>query len=410
MKKTIKDLNVIEKRVLVRVDFNVPIEDGTICDDARIRASLPTIQYLIEQRARIILISHLGRPAGFVVENLRLTPIAERLSQLLQVSVTRVNNCIGPEVQEAVRDLQPGQILLLENVRFHPGELVNDSHFAARLASTADVFVNDAFASLHRAHASTVGVTRFIPAVAGLLVESEILNLRKIQNQIRPPVVVLLGGIRLVDKAHFIGDHITHGSRILTGGVLANTFLKAQGFDVGQSRVENEVSVICKEILVDAGRHLDLPIDVVVVDELAPQAKQRVVHVNHIPSTGMIVDIGPQTVERYSAALQSASTIIWNGPAGATQFKEFSAGTYALARKIASLPNAISIAGGGDTLAVLDQAGLIEKFDYVSTGGAAFLEALENKPLPGIQALLDKDEDFSNVSLSGQMPGGGQFP
>jgi phosphoglycerate kinase len=393
MKKTVKDVEVNGKRVLVRVDFNVPMEDGKIVDDGRIRASLPTIRYLIEQRAKVILLSQLGRPSGFVVENLRMNPIAEHLTNLLHTQVAKVNNCVGPEVDEAIQAMEPGQVLLLENVRFHPGEMVNDPHFAARLASCADIFVNDAFASANRTHASIVGVARHLPAVAGLLMESELQGLRRVQSLIHPPVVVLLGGARLIDKAHFVDDNLEHHNLVLLGGVLANTFLHAKGLEVGQSKVEKEVLVMARNMLAGSPNLLVLPVDVVIADAFTADAHRRTVAINHMPSAGWIVDIGPRTVERYSQAFEKARTVIWNGMMGTGALPTISTATETLARKIASLKNTTKIAGGGNTMAVLDRLGLSGQMDYLSTGGAAFLEGLENDPLPGVEVLQNKEEE-----------------
>lgn len=395
MKKTVRDVDVAGKRVLVRVDFNVPMENGQIADDARIRASLPTIRYLMEQGARVILISHLDRPDGFVIENMRMNPIAERLANLLRAPVAKVNNCIGPEVQETVRQLQPGQVLLLENVRFHPGEMVNDAHFAARLSSIADLYVNDAFATAHRAHASTTGVARYLPAIAGLLMENELEGLRRVHGQIRAPIVVLLGGARLVDKAHFIDffidrvnePHADDANRLLAAGVLGNTFLHARGLETGQSKIDHEALALAREMLAELGPHLILPVDVMVTRAANPSGPARAVAADRIPIDGYIVDIGPQTIDRFTRAMQAAATIIWNGPVGQTSKGEPTEGSYTIARKIAGLKNVTTIAGGGDTLSVLDRAGVSKEFSYLSTGGAAFLDALRGRPMPGINVL-----------------------
>lgn len=391
IKKTIKDVDVSEKRVLVRVDFNVPIQDGKIIDDMRIRAALPTIQYLIQHGSRVILLTHLGRPDGFVVESLRTNPLAAHLANLLGAPVAKVNNCIGPEVQEAVKVMEPGQVLMLENVRFHPGEMVNDPQFAAQLASCAELFVNDAFATIHRNHASMVAITHYLPAVAGLLVESELGGLHRIKASVHPPIMVLLGGIRLVDKARFIDDQLERGNRILLGGGLANTFLKAKGVSIGQSQIEPSLLGLAREFLAGSPHQLDLPVDVVVAEKLSANAPRKTVSVNHIPPTGCIVDIGPETIQRYCKILSSAKVVIWNGPMGAIEYPEFSAGSIAMARKIASLDQAIKIIGGGETLVLLDRVDLAAKMDYVSTGGPSFLAALSNEPLLGIRALQNKE-------------------
>lgn len=394
MKKTIKDVDVANKRVLVRVDYNVPMEKGEILDDTRIRASLPTIRYLIEHGAKVILITHLGRPSGFVVEEMRTDILAAHLSNLLRMPVVKVNNCIGPEVHDAVRVMEPGQVLFLENVRFHPGEVVTDMRFAARLASIADLYVNDAFATAHRTQASTVGVAHHLPSVAGLLMESEILGLRKINRKIQPPVVVLLGGAHLVDKARFIDDHMEHGNPILLGGTLANTFLRIKGIDTGQSQIDVEMLSLARTLLAESLELLQLPTDVLVADSLFEGAKTKVVPVNRVPPAACIVDIGPDTIARYSQMIETAQTVIWNGPLGASEFSSFSNGTETLARKIAGLQNAVKIAGGGETTAVLDRLKLADQMTYLSTGGAAFLDALETGTLPAIEVLDDLPEDI----------------
>lgn len=403
MKKTIKDVELAGKRVLLRVDFNVLIENQKIVDDTRIQAALPTIRYLIEHQARVMILSHLGRRSGFVVEELRMNPVAERLAELLQMPVEKLNNCIGPEVREAAKNMQPGQVIFLENVRFHPGEMVNDLHFAQHLAEFADLYVDDAFASLHRIHASIVGVTRFIPSVAGLLVESEMLGLRQIQKAIQPPVVVILGGARLTDKTHFIDENIERGNRVLVGGVLANTFLKAKGVEVGQSVVEKEILGLAQQLFIDSNGMIELPKDLVQAEAVNAEAKHQTVPANHVSPSEYIVDIGPTTVQRYSQVLGLAKTVIWNGTLGVAEIAPFSAGTDAIARKIASLTDTVTIAGGGSTLTTIRRLGLNDQFNHLSTGGSPFLLALANKPLPGLMALQDKDESQSVSANSSQV-------
>lgn len=393
MKKSVQDVDVAGKRVLVRVDFNVSYQNGQVLDDSRIRASLPTIRYLIEHHARIILLSHLAQPNGYVVESLRMDPVAARLAELLQQPVEKVNNCVGPEVQAAVQALQPGQVLMLENVRFHPGETANDNHFAAQLASIADLYVNDAFASVHRIQASTVAITHYLPAVAGLLMESELKGLLKIRSQIRHPVIILLGGSRLVDKSRFIDDSLKNHNPVLLGGVPANTFLRAKGLETGQSRVESQVIGLSREFLANAREKLQLPTDVVVADDLTEEARRKVVSSHHVPSTSYIVDVGPATVEKFSQTISEAGTVIWTGPMGIAEIPAFAKGTEALARKIASFENVLTIVAGGDTINVLNRLGLASKIDYLSTGGVALLNALEKAPLPAVKALQDADEN-----------------
>lgn len=392
MKKTIHDVDVTNKRVLVRVDFNVPMGDESIIDDARIQASLPTIQNLLERGAKCLILTHLGRPNGYVIESLRTDTLARRLENLLGRPVAKINNCIGPEVQEAVKELAPGEVLFLENVRFHPGELVNDLRFAERLAQNADLYVNDAFGSAHRAHASTMGITRFLPSVAGLLMEAEIQGLNSLRPRFRQPLVALLGGFHLVDKAHFIDDQLERGNHVLLGGVLANTFLRANGFETGTSDVEVEMLTLARGFSVQYLPLIHLPSDVVITDMHSPMAPARVVLANRVPPNGCIVDIGPDTVARYGQIIENAGTLVWNGPLGAVENEAFRKGTTALARKIAGLPNTLKIAGGGDTLPVIDHLELNSQFDYISTGGASFLGALERGTLPVIDALEDRQE------------------
>jgi phosphoglycerate kinase len=400
MKKTVRDVDVSGKRVLVRVDFNVPLENGKIVDDARIRAALPTIQYLLKQRARVILLSHLNRPDGFVNEKYRMNIVAERLADLLRMPVIKINNSIGPEVHDAVQQMLPGQVLMLENVRFHPGEVVNDLHFAARLSSFADLFVNDAFASAHRAHASTTGVARFLPAVAGLLMHSELIGLNRIRSSLQPPLVVICGGMRLADKIEFIHYALVSRANILLGGVVANTFLRAKGVRIGQSEVEVEAIGLARDLLAVGGNRLHLPSDVVVADSLAYNAATSVVPVDQIPSTSCIVDIGPRSVSDYIQILSNARTVIWNGPVGISEVPAFARGSIALAKAVSALTNATTIAGGAHTSSVLQQSGESAPVDYLSTGGAAFLAALQGHYLPGIAILEEKVDTASQLSSS----------
>ncbi len=391
MKKTVRDIAVSGKRVLVRVDFNVPIEHGTILDDGRIRAALPTIRYLIEHQARVILLSHLGRPNGRVVEELRMNPIASRLADLLGQPVYKVSNCIGPEVQEAVKGQGNGQVLMLENVRFHPGEMVNDARFAAKLASIADVFVNDAFATIHRAHASTTAIAKHLPAVAGLLVESEIKGLHQAASSMSEPIITVLGGDKVVEKLNFIQYSLRQSKRVLVGGIVGHTFLKASGLETGNSQIDQDAVHLARLILGNAADKLVMPVDVVVANSPMPLADSKTVPVERIPATGWIVDIGPQTVRLFQQHLREAHTVIWNGPLGKWEEAAFAVGTLAIAHEIAGL-KAVKIAGGGDTIAALDQAGVAEKVDYLSTGSTAFLDALQDKDLPGMDVLLDQEE------------------
>ncbi len=383
--------------MLVRVDFNVPVVGGQITDDSRIQSSLPTLRYLVEHHARVILLTHFGRPGGFVVEELRTNILAERVSQLMDMPVSKINNCIGPEVQDAANHLEPGQILFLENVRFHPGELVNDDHFAAKLAANADLYVNDAFGVAHRIHASIISVPRHLPAVAGLLMESELLGLRKVYQKIRQPVTSLLGGGQLADKGRFIASQIEFGNRVLLGGQLANTFLRAKGLEMGHAHAENNVLILAKELIAKAHNLIELPQDLVVADSLSPGAKKKVVPSNKVPDWAYIIDIGPETVQHYLKVIEHSNTLIWNGPLGAIEFPALAQSTEAIAKKRTDLPQLVKIAGGGNTLAALDRAGLAGKIDYISTGGVSFLTALESKPLPGVAVLQDKPDTVPRV-------------
>ena len=393
-KKTVRDISVKGKRVLVRVDFNVPLKNGEVADDTRIRAVLPTIRYLLERGAAVILMSHLGRPKGLVQEDLRLDPVGRRLSELLGQEVVKVDDCVGPEVERATKSLQPGQVLLLENLRFHPEEEENDQGFARQLASLADVYVNDAFGTAHRAHASTTGVTEYLPSVAGLLMERELQMLGDALANPTRPFVAVLGGAKVSDKIGVIRNLLSKVDLLLVGGGMANTFLKAQGHQVGESLVEDDSLALAKDILAQAGAKLVLPVDVVVADAFADDANSQTVGVEQVPPGWRILDIGPRTVGLIEDRLRSAGTVVWNGPMGVFEFPRFAAGTIALASSLASAP-ATTIVGGGDSIAALQQAGLAEKMTHVSTGGGASLEFLEGRVLPGVEALEDRTEDAS---------------
>jgi phosphoglycerate kinase len=389
-KKTIRDINVAQKRVLVRVDFNVPQDQaGNITDDTRIRAALPTIQYLRDKGAKVILCSHLGRPKGKVVEGFRLTPVAKRLSELLGAPVTKTEDCIGPEVDKAVAAMKPGDVLLLENLRFHAEEEANDPAFAKQLASLADIYVNDAFGSAHRAHASTEGVAHFLPAVAGFLMERELNFLGKATAAPTHPYVAILGGAKVSDKIAVIENLLPKVDQLIVGGGMANTFFKAQGYEVGASLVEDDKVELAKDLLKRGGKKLLLPVDVVVADAFAADAKHQTVAVDKVPSRWRILDIGPQSVAKFAAILQKAKTVVWNGPMGVFEFPAFAAGTVAIAKALAD-SGATSVIGGGDSAAAVEQAGVADKITHISTGGGASLEFLEGKVLPGVAALQDK--------------------
>ncbi|MCD6554378.1 MAG: phosphoglycerate kinase [Anaerolineae bacterium] len=388
-KKTVRDVDVRGKRVLVRVDFNVPLAEGKVADDTRIRAALPTIRYLIEQGARVILMSHLGRPKGQVKEELRMAPVAARLSELLGQPVLTADDCIGPQVQALVKELKPGQVLLLENTRFHPEERKNDPDFARELASLAEVYVNDAFGTAHRAHASTEGVAHYLPAVAGFLMEKEIEFLGKALESPEHPFVAILGGAKISDKIGVIENLLGKVDVLLIGGGMANTFFKAQGYEVGESLVEDESLDTAREMLAKAGDKLVLPVDVVVADAFAADAQSKIVGVDAVPAGWRILDIGPRTVALFKDKLAGAKTVVWNGPMGVFEFPKFATGTVEIAKALAEL-DAMTIIGGGDSVAAVYQAGLADKMTHISTGGGASLEFLEGKTLPGIAALADK--------------------
>lgn len=390
MKKTVRDVKIKGKRVLVRVDFNVPLADGEVTDDNRIRAALPTINHLLEHGAKVILMSHLGRPKGKVVDDLRLDPVAERLSELLDRPVRKLDDCVGPEVEAAVAGMQPGDVILLENTRFCPGEKSNDPTFATELASLADIFVNDAFGAAHRAHASVVGVAEHLPAVAGFLMEKEITVLGQTLTAPDHPFIAIIGGAKITSKIGVIDNLLTKVDDLLIGGGMANTFLKAQGHEVGQSLVEDDSLDMARETLEKAGEKLVLPIDVVVADRFDAEADSKLVSVDQVPEDWLILDIGPGTVELFKQKLAGAKTVVWNGPMGVFEFPRFAEGTEALARFLADL-EATTIIGGGDVVAAVRQAGVVDRIAHVSTGGGASLEFLEGKPLPGVAALEDKE-------------------
>jgi phosphoglycerate kinase len=389
-KKTIRDVEVQGKRVLVRVDFNVPLAGGQVTDDTRIRESLPTLRYLLDHAATIILASHLGRPKDKVVEELRLNPVARRLSELLGRPVAKLDDCVGPEVEAAVRAAQPGDVILLENTRFHWEEEKNEPGFAASLAALADLYVNDAFGSAHRAHASTEGVAHHLPAVAGFLMEKELEYLGGALAAPRRPFVAILGGAKISDKIGVVENLLHRVDALLIGGGMANTFLKADGYDVAASLVEDGSLPIAGELLKRGAEKLALPVDVAVADRFEADAFSQVVAVGSVPAGWRILDIGPRTLELFRERLDGAHTVVWNGPMGVFEFPRFAAGTEAVARMLAALPEAVTIIGGGDSAAAVQRTGLAGKMSHISTGGGASLEFLEGKTLPGVAALLDR--------------------
>ena len=395
-KKTIRDIQVAGKRVLVRVDFNVPLDaELHITDDTRIKAAIPTIQYLLDQGAAVILMSHLGRPKGQVVESMRLTPVAKRLSELLGRPVQMAADCVGPEVEALAKALQPGQVLLLENLRFHKEEEKNDLDFARQLASLGEIYVNDAFGTAHRAHASTEGVTHYLPGVAGFLMEKEINFLGSALENPRRPFAAIIGGAKVSDKIAVLERLINMVDVLLIGGGMANTFLKAQGYEIGDSLFEEGKVDIARDLLTKAHQRdlkLLLPTDVVIADRFAADATSKVVAIDQVSRGWRIMDIGPETITAFSRALQGAQTIVWNGSLGVAEMPAFARGTVALIEILAerTKDGATTIIGGGDSAAVVDQVGAADQMTHVSTGGGASLELLEGRVLPGVAALQDK--------------------
>jgi len=394
-KQSVRDIDVKGKRVLLRVDLNVPLdpETGEISDDTRVRAVLPTVKYLVDNKAKLILCSHFGRPEGKVVDELRLAPVGERLSQILGLPVQMAKDCIGPEVEEAVERLKEGDILLLENLRFHPEEENNDPGFAQALAQLADVYVNDAFGTAHRAHASTAGVADYLPAVAGFLMQRELEFMSKALNEPERPVAAIIGGAKISDKIGVLEHLMERVDSLLIAGGMGSTFLKALKYGVGQSTVEENKLGLAQwlvEKAAERGVHLLLPADVVVADRFASDARSKVVSITDVPSGWYVMDIGPRTIELFEAKLRKCKTIIWNGPVGVFEFPKFAKGTEALAHLLAGL-DATTIIGGGSTAEVVQEMGLVDNMTHVSTGGGASLKILEGKTLPGVAALLDKE-------------------
>jgi phosphoglycerate kinase len=388
-KKTIRDVDVAGKRVLMRVDFNVPLQEGQISDDTRIRAALPTIQYLLDHGASLVLMSHLGRPKGEVKPELSLKPVAERLGELLGTEVQMAPDCIGPEVEKMAAALQSGDVLLLENTRFHPGERKNDPQMSAQLARLGDLFVNDAFGAAHRAHASTEGVTHHLPAVAGLLMEKEIEFLGTTIEHPAHPYVAIIGGAKISDKIGVIRNLLTQADWLLIGGGMANTFFAAQGYEMGDSLVEEDSLDVARELMELGKGKLVLPVDGVVADAFSADAQAQVVQVDQIEPGWRMLDIGPRSVELFRTQIAAAKTVVWNGPMGVFEMAPFAKGTTAVAEMLAA-SGATTIIGGGDLVAAIQQAGLADKMSHISTGGGASLEMLEGKVLPGLAALDDK--------------------
>jgi phosphoglycerate kinase len=395
-KKTVRDVDVTGKRVFLRADLNVPLDDGKITDDTRIRASLPTIVYLLERGASVVLASHLGRPKGKVNDALRLKPVADRLAELLGRPVRMTGDALGPGVHDAIGKLRPGELILLENLRFHAEEEANDAEFAKSLAALADLYVNDAFGSAHRAHASTEGITHYLPSVAGLLLEREVDALSGLLEKPARPFHTVIGGAKISGKLEVLEVLLSRCQAILVGGGMANTFLAARGLSLGKSLVETEQLENAERIIAEARRkrtRLMLPTDAVVAAQLHHRSQRQVVPVSDVPKDWSIVDIGPQTVSAYTEYLTKAKTIFWNGPMGIFEIAPFAEGTNAIARFLAqrTAKGVITVVGGGDSVAAVDQLGLAGQMSHVSTGGGASLEFVEGKVLPGVAALADKE-------------------
>jgi phosphoglycerate kinase len=392
-KKTVRDIDLAGKRVLVRVDFNVPLEkNGQVADDTRIVEALPTINYLIEQKAKVILVSHLGRPKGKFDEKYKMDPVAKKLSALLGRDVVKVDECVGDLPRAAINLMQGGDVIILENVRFHPEEEKNDEKFSRQLADLADIYVNDAFGTAHRAHASTEGITEFLPSVAGFLMENELNVLGRLLVHPEHPFAAILGGAKVSDKIAVISNLLDKVDTMIIGGGMSNTFLKAQGYDVGKSLLEMDKVDLAKNLIAEAkskGVKLLLPLDVVVAPGAAPDAKQKTVPVSEIPAEWMALDIGPETVALFTDALKNVNTIVWNGPMGVFEMAPFAKGTEAIMCALVE-SKATTIVGGGDSASAVKKAGVADKITHISTGGGASLEFLEGKVLPGVAALMDK--------------------
>ncbi len=393
-KKTIGDIEVRGKRVLLRVDFNVPISknSGIISDDSRIRASLPTIKYLVDHRAKTIICSHVGRPGGKVVANLRMAPTAKRLSELMGLPVSMASDCIGQEVERKASMIKEGDILVLENLRFHLEEESDDPEFARKLASLADIYVDDAFSTAHRDHASIVGVAKYLPAVAGFLMKKELEVMGKLLHNPERPWACLVGGAKGSDKIELLQNMLKRVDMLLVGGGMAATFLKAQGYEVGHSFIEDDKLGLAKELLQEAKEWkvpFILPIDAVVAEEIKAGASIKVVPITAIPSSSNIVDIGPQSFELFCSELAKCRTVIWNGPMGIYEIPQFAQGTRSIASFLSTL-NATTVIGGGSSAEVVQEMGLADKMTHVSTGGGASLKFLEGVTLPGVEVLLDK--------------------
>ncbi|QDS37476.1 phosphoglycerate kinase [Brevibacillus brevis] len=390
-KKSIRDVELAGKRVFCRVDFNVPMQDGVITDDTRIRAAVPTIRFMMEAGAKVILASHFGRPKGQVVEEMRLTPVAAHLSTLLGKDVRKLEDCHGADVEAAVERMESGDVILLENVRFHAGEEKNDPELAKSFAALADLFVNDAFGTAHRAHASTAGIAEYIPAVAGLLMEKEIRFMGGALSNPERPFTAIVGGAKVKDKIAVIENLLTKVDHLIIGGGMANTFLKAQGYGIGASLCEDDKLDLARTLMDQAkerGVQLLMPVDVVVADRFAADAEKQVVAIDSIPEGWMALDIGPKTVEQYNSVIVESKTVVWNGPMGVFEMDAFAGGTIGVAKAMAAC-SGTTIIGGGDSVAAVEKAGVAEQMTHISTGGGASLEFMEGKELPGVAVLAD---------------------
>ena len=388
-RKTVRDIDIKGKRVLMRVDFNVPMQDGKVTDDKRIRASLPTIKYVLNQGVSLILMSHLGRPKGGPDPEFSLRPAADVLSSLLGIPVKMAPAPVGSEVEKMAKELRPGEVLMLENTRFHPGEEKNDLDLARQWAALADVYVNDAFGSAHRAHASTEGVARFLPAVSGFLMEQELEYLGRAVSNPEHPYVAILGGAKISDKISVVESLLSKADKLIIGGGMANTFLAAKGYNMQDSLLETASIEKAKSIMDKSGDKLLLPVDAVIADKFDAEANRQVVDVDKIPLGWRMMDIGPKSVETFRDTLRSAKLIVWNGPMGVFEMSKFAEGTFAIAKILAD-SGATTVIGGGDSASAVKKAGVAKKMTHVSTGGGASLEFLEGKELPGVAALMDK--------------------